>query len=371
MWLILKKQMRVFKFFLVIILLLLGLYIYVDKFVIKLGPVEKENQPAQAENPKTTEVIATNLNIPWEIAFLPSGEMLVTERGGKLLKLSNSAKKIISEIYGVKHIGEGGLLGLTLDPNFKLNKFIYLYSTTDQKGELSNRVERYKLNGDKLDERELLLDGIKGSSTHDGGRLAFGPDRNLYITTGDAGNPNSAQDKNSLNGKVLRIKSNGSIPEDNPFNNAVYSFGHRNPQGITWDKDGNLWITEHGPSGNDEINLIVNGGNYGWPEIKGMLTKDGMISPVIESGKNDTWAPAGLTHKDGYLFFAGLRSQTLYQAKIGSNNSLTLQSSLKNEFGRLRSVVVGPDGNLYLATSNTDGRGIAKEGDDKIIKIIK
>ena len=319
-----------------------------------------------------TEVVAQNLDIPWEIAFLQSGDLLVTERSGKLLKIG-SETKVIKEIEGVRHIGEGGLLGLTLHPNFSVNSFIYLYSTTQDSNGISNRVERYRFSNDTLSERKVILEKIKGSSNHDGGRIAFGPDGYLYITTGDAETPNLAQDKNSLNGKILRIKDDGSIPEDNPFGNAVYSLGHRNPQGLAWDKNGTLWETEHGPSGiqtgNDEVNIIIKGGNYGWPTIKGDQTKKGLISPMIQSGTKDTWAPSGMAYYGGSLFFSGLRGEALYEAKIRNGNKLDLLTHFKQEFGRIRAVVLGPDGYLYLSTSNQDGRGLVREGDDKIIKI--
>ncbi|HAN22254.1 TPA: glucose sorbosone dehydrogenase [Candidatus Collierbacteria bacterium] len=319
-----------------------------------------------------TEVVAQNLDIPWEIAFLQSGDLLVTERSGKLLKIG-SETKVIKEIEGVRHVGEGGLLGLTLHPNFSVNNFIYLYSTTQDSNGISNRVERYRFSNDTLSERKVILEKIKGSSNHDGGRIAFGPDGYLYITTGDAETPNLAQDKNSLNGKILRIKDDGGIPEDNPFGNAVYSLGHRNPQGLAWDKNGTLWETEHGPSGiqtgNDEVNIIIKGGNYGWPTIKGDQTKKGLISPIIQSGTKDTWAPSGMAYYDGSLFFSGLRGEALYEAKIRNGNKLDLLTHFKQEFGRIRAVVLGPDGYLYLSTSNQDGRGRVREGDDKIIKI--
>ena len=283
-----------------------------------------------------TEVVAQNLDIPWEIAFLQSGDLLVTERSGKLLKIG-SETKVIKEIEGVRHIGEGGLLGLTLHPNFSVNNFIYLYSTTQDSNGISNRVERYRFSNDTLSERKVILEKIKGSSNHDGGRITFGPDGYLYITTGDAETPNLAQDKNSLNGKILRIKDDGGIPEDNPFGNAVYSLGHRNPQGLAWDKNGTLWETEHGPSGiqtgNDEVNIIIKGGNYGWPTIKGDQTKEGLISPIIQSGTKDTWAPSGMAYYDGSLFFSGLRGEALYEAKIRNGNKLDLLTHFKQEFG--------------------------------------
>lgn len=361
-----------------IILIISGFFLFREKIrYYFFAPRQNIVQEGVQSNiiPSNTEdikIVAQNLNIPWEIAFLPTGDMLVTERSGKLLKIG-SETKVIKEIEGVKHIGEGGLLGLTLHPNFLLNNFIYLYSTTQDAGRISNRVERYRFSNDTLSERRVILDGIKGSVNHDGGRIAFGPDGYLYITTGDAENPHLAQDKNSLNGKILRIKDDGSIPPDNPFGNAVYSRGHRNPQGLTWDKDGTLWETEHGPSGTetgfDEINLINKGANYGWPEVRGGQSYEGFVSPVMQSGPKDTWAPAGMTYLNNSLFFAGLRGEALYEAKITKENKLNLITHFKQRFGRIRTVVLGPDGFMYLTTSNRDGRGLVKEGDDKIIKI--
>lgn len=321
---------------------------------------------------KNIEIIAQNLNIPWEIAFLPGGEMLVTERSGKLLKVGLE-KKLIQEIEGVKHVGEGGLLGLAVHSKFSTNNFIYLYSTTQSSGGITNRVERYRLVNNTLSEKKIILEGIEGASNHDGGRIAFGPDGYLYITTGDAEKPDLAQDKNSLNGKILRISDNGEIPSDNPFNNAVYSMGHRNPQGLAWDKNGILWETEHGPSGTqtgyDEVNIITKGGNYGWPLIKGDQKGNKFISPIIQSGSDDTWAPSGTIYWDGSIFFSGLRGEALYEAEITEGNNLELKTHFKEEFGRIRAVVVGPDNYFYLSTSNRDGRGDVGEGDDKIIKV--
>ena len=367
-------------YYLLIFIIFFGLFIFLFRekiryyfFAPRQNKVQEEVQSnIISSNPEDVEIVAQNLNIPWEIAFLPTGDMLVTERSGKLLKIG-SETKVIKEIEGVKHIGEGGLLGLALHPNFSLNSFIYLYSTTQDASGISNRVERYKFLNDTLSERKVILAGIKGSSNHDGGRIAFGPDGYLYITTGDAENSNLAQDKNSLNGKILRIKDDGNIPPDNPFGNAVYSMGHRNPQGLAWDKDGTLWETEHGPSGiqtgYDEINKITKGANYGWPEVRGNQTKEGFVSPVIQSGSEDTWAPSGMIYWSGSLFFSGLRGEALYEAKITKENKLNLITHFKQRFGRIRAVVLGTDGFIYLSTSNRDGRGQVKEGDDKIIKI--
>jgi len=338
--------------------------------IINTDPiVEKYSAPDKSA---IFEIIAKDLQIPWDIAFLPSGDLLVTERAGKLTRIGIQTK-VVAEIDGVKHIGEGGLLGIALHPNFLTNKFIYLYSTSQTTKGIMNRVERYRLSNDSLSEKITILEGIKGSKNHDGGHISFGPDGYLYITTGDAEVPNSAQESLSLNGKILRIKDDGAIPVDNPFGNAVYSMGHRNPQGLAWDAKGNLWETEHGPSGTqtgfDELNRIQKGGNYGWPILKGDQIKEGYIAPTLHSGSNDTWAPAGLVYFQGSLFFTGLRGEALYEAKINEDSTITLSTHFKSEFGRLRALRLHPDMSLYVSTSNTDGRGFKKKSDDKIIKI--
>lgn len=334
---------------------------------------EAKSQIVQLEEEKiegNITVIAENLQIPWEIVFLPENKILVTERPGtvKILTPDKTLKEYkIKEVF---HYGEGGLLGAAKHPEFEKNRFVYLYLTYKKNGEILNKVNRYKLENDKLIFDKTIIDNIKGAIYHDGGRIQFGPDGYLYITTGDAGKPTLAQDTKNLSGKILRIKDDGSIPKDNPFGNAVYSYGHRNPQGLAWDKNGQLWITEHGPSGIqsgfDEINKIVKGGNYGWPEILGDEEKEGMIKPIVHSGADETWAPAGAVFYKDYLIFAGLRGSSLYRFNPKTKE---VKAFFKNQFGRLRAVVLGPDGYIYVSTSNTDGRGKPREGDDKIIKI--
>ena len=319
---------------------------------------------------ENVEVVAGDLSIPWGLSVLPEGDILVTERTGTLQRVGKDNKKF--SIEGVQHVGEGGLLGLALDPDFNVNKRVYLYMTTLDGESLTNRIERYTLDENSLRDRQIIFSGIPGERYHDGGRLAFGPDRNLYVTTGDAGNPESAQDTSSLAGKILRITTDGKPAPDNPFDNAVYSYGHRNPQGLAWDDDGNLWSTEHGRSGArsgfDELNLIKPGNNYGWPLIEGDEVREGMIKPVAHSGADETWAPAGLAHADGSLYFAGLRGQTLYEAKLRDENRVEIKGHFRESFRRLRTTEIS-GGNLYLTTSNTDGRGGPKEGDDKILRI--
>lgn len=335
-------------------------------------PVNPPSERTIAETSEDIEVVADNLNIPWEVAFLPSGEILVTERPGQLLKIG--VDRTVIEVEGVSHVGEGGLLGMALHPKFSENNWIYLYLTTETTSGLLNRVERYTFIDNTLTERKEMISHIPGAKNHDGGRIAFGPDGYLYITTGDAENPESAQDINALNGKILRITDEGSIPKDNPFGSLVYSYGHRNPQGLAWDSKGRLWATEHGrsgvQSGFDELNLIEAGNNYGWPEREGDETRASMTSPILHSGPNDTWAPAGIAYMNGRLYFAGLRGSALYRVLPERGKSEEKISLFFREtYGRLRAVQVGPDGYIYITTSNRDGRGTPKENDDKLIKI--
>lgn len=356
-----------------ILIVAIGFSFVVSGFLYTQNNKQKEQISKEKPSLKTTvgeesiEIVAENLEIPWEIAFLPTGEMLVTERPGRVVKIGENREVI--EVEGVEHIGEGGLLGLALDPNFSQNNFVYLYLTTTQNEKFVNRVEKYRLDGNTLIDKKLIIGGITGAAIHDGGRIAFGPDGYLYITTGDAGKSSLAQDKNSLNGKILRVKEDGVIPDDNLFKNAVYSYGHRNSQGLAWDESQDLWATEHGRSGVlsglDEINRIEKGKNYGWPIIQGDDTKEGMVSPIIHSS-DDTWAPSGVAFLNGSLFFAGLRGEALYEYKIKEK---VLKEHFKKRFGRLRAVVVSPNGFLYISTSNRDGRGSPKASDDKIIKI--
>lgn len=320
---------------------------------------------------RAMEVVAQGLDIPWEIVWLPGGDMLVTQRTGSLMRIGEDQQAI--PVEGVEHVGEGGLLGMALHPEFSENSFVYLYLTTETLNGLQNRVERYRLEGITLSGREIIFEGIPGARFHDGGRIAFGPDGYLYVTTGDAGNEQAAQDTSGVAGKILRITDTGGIPADNPFGNAVYSYGHRNPQGLAWDDTGRLWATEHGrsgvASGFDEVNLIIRGGNYGWPEIQGNETAAGMIPPAAHSGADVTWAPGGAVFLDGSLWFAGLRGESLYEAVIRGDQVESVTPHLTSEYGRLRSVSVGPDGALYVLTSNQDGRGRPQEGDDKVIRI--
>lgn len=262
-------------------------------------------------------------------------------------------------------------MGIAVHPDFANNNYIYLYFTSGDGSE--NKVVRYQLNGTALVEDLVILDSIPGAKYHDGGQIAFGPDNMLYITAGDASQAHLAQDVDSLAGKTLRVTADGDIPADNPFGSEVWSWGHRNAQGIAWDSLGNMWQTEHGrsgaSSGYDELNLIERGANYGWPDIQGSATKEGMRVPKLHSGEFDTWAPSGIAYHDGTLFFSGLLGSRVYAVSISGQTPTRVSEYFTGEFGRLRAATIGPDGMLYVTTSNLDGRGVVNPGDDKVIKI--
>lgn len=327
--------------------------------------------PTGSPSAPLTSAVAQHLEIPWSLAFLPDGSIIFTERPGRV-RLMDAQKGLLAEplltINEVSAQGEGGLLGIALHPDFAHNQFVYVYYTYQSSGRLANRVVRFRLSANTLTDSRIVLDGIPAGSIHDGGRLKFGPDGLLYITTGNSGNANLAQDKSSLAGKILRVNDDGTIPSSNPFSGSpVYSFGHRNPEGLAWDAQGRLWEMEHGSTAYDELNLIEAGKNYGWPVVRGDEKAEGMVNPVLHSG-SDTWAPSGMAYLDGSLYFAGLRGQSLFRAVIG-DHSVTLSRYLEGNFGRLREVVVGPDGLLYLLTSNRDGRGGPTAEDDQMIRI--
>ncbi|SEG12653.1 sorbosone dehydrogenase family protein [Paenibacillus sp. UNC499MF] len=345
----------------------------------------------------TQEILASGLNVPWELVIAPDGRQFFTERPGQLRMIRDGKlqeKPLLKLQDPFISSGEGGLLGLALDPGFAVNSYLYVYHTYSDGGETKNRVLRLKLQGDEARIDRVLIDGIPGAENHNGGRIKFGPDNMLYITTGEKYDPPLAQDKSSLGGKILRLKPDGSIPDDNPFQGSpVYSWGHRNAQGLAWDpRNGALLSSEHGQSAHDELNVIVPGGNYGWPLIEADETGSPeaagpLIPPLLHSGR-DTWAPSGMTFIrqgpwQGRLAVAGLRGMKLLLFTLepegapasGAASSVPgyklakAEAAFDGSFGRLRSVTEGPDGSLYLLTSNRDGRGKPAGDDDKIVRL--
>ncbi len=365
-----KKKANFIIIIIVVILVVLSGLIWWNFDAGRLTELPPAPSAGNKDAPLATSV-AKKLEMPWALDFLPDGSIVFTERPGRV-RLIDAQEGLLPEplltIDEVAHRGESGLLGVAVHPDFANNHFIYVYYTYQGDENLANRVVRFRQEDRTLLDKKIIIDNIPAASNHNGGRIKFGPDGLLYITTGDASVADLAQDRNSLAGKILRLKDDGTIPLNNPFpDSPVYSFGHRNPQGLAWDAQGRLWATEHGSSATDELNLIEPGNNYGWPIIRGDEEAPGLESPVIHSGR-ETWAPSGLAFLDGSLFFAGLRGQSLYQAVI-ENQTVILSRHLNKSFGRLRDVVIGPDNLLYLLTSNRDGRGVPTANDDQIIRI--
>lgn len=324
---------------------------------------------------KGIEIIAENLDSPWAIETSKDNRIFFTERDGKIRTIDTNGNILDEPVafIRVEQKGGSGLLGIVLHPNFTENHLMYIYHTYTNGNELFNKVLLLKEKDNKIIDSKIIIDSIPGSLYNNGGRIKIGPDNKLYIPTGDASNPQLAQNLSSLAGKILRVNLDGTIPEDNPFKNSpVYSLGHRNIQGISWHPENkSMYVSEHGPSGFDEINLIIAGRNYGWPNVKCEGTKD--FEKAIFCF-NPAIAPSGITfassNKLGYkndLIITTLKGSHLRQIDIDSHE----QNNVLVGYGRLRDVVEGNDGSLYILTSNTDGRGIPQDNDDKILKILK
>ena len=336
-----------------------------------------EGSGARAVDGLRVETLAEGLDTPWELVFAPDGRILVTERPGTIRSIESG--ELREEPYAelpAEEAGEGGQLGLALDPAFERNSRLYAHYTTTEDDGSVNRIVRLVEENGAVREDGVLLEA-PAASIHNGGRLAVGPDGNLYATLGDVSEGGLAQERDALAGKIVRLDLDGSVPDDNPFDGSpVYSYGHRNPQGLAWDADGNLYASEHGPTGHDELNLVEPGGNYGWPEVSGEGGEEaGFLDPVLESGQ-ETWAPSGAAYVsqgpwDGSLLFASLTGQALHRVTFAEEPAQIEEHGeyLKGEYGRLRTVAQGPDGALYILTSNRDGRGSPETQDDRLLRI--
>lgn len=368
------------------LLIILGLLLIIGTLgfpALKQAAINKYFSPAYNADTENynweISEFATDLEVPWDMAFTPDGSLFITERPGKLkLRLPDGTIKTIAQLPQVSSVGESGLTGIALHPNFAQNGFLYMYYTYRDQGVILNRVSRFIYKEDALTQETYIVNNLKGGSIHNGGRLRFGPDGKLWVLTGDAGRPNLAQDASALEGKVLRMNEDGSAPDDNPTKGSlVYSLGHRNPQGLDWHPlTEELLVSSHGETAHDEINLITPNGNYGWPVEKKCREQSPYIAPLLCSG-DDTWAPSGIAFwgtdiwRLRYsLFFAGLRSGKLHRIAITDSKVAEQETIIDGTYGRLRGLVKGPDGALYVSTSNRDGRGKPNPTDDRILRVV-
>ncbi len=320
-----------------------------------------DNRPSDASPENVhAETVAENLESPWMIDKNEDG-FYISGRNGELTFIADDTtveQELVLSIP-VEGESEGGMLGFLLHPDNPDKAFMYY---TYQDDGAKNRVVELTQEDDTWHETNVIVEDIPGGTVHNGGRLEIGPDEHLYITTGDTGKKGLSQDTESLAGKILRVNMDGSIPVDNPFGNEVYSYGHRNPQGIAWDVNGNMYATEHGSSAHDEINIIEAGNNYGWPVIEGDEKADGMKTPLHHTGE-ETWAPSGMAYHDGNLYIAALRGERIISFDLESGEAETFY----DEGSRFRDVYVEED-TLYAITNNTDGRGQPETDDDRLLK---
>jgi glucose/arabinose dehydrogenase len=345
-------------------------------------PLAAETFTAQDGTRFTVQILATGLQIPWALAFAPDSRLFVTERPGRVRVIQQDhllpePALVLSDLYTRD---ESGVLGLALHPSFASNGFAYLTYTATTSGAPVARVVRFRLAGGTFGEPAVLLDGVPANNIHNGSRVKFGPDGHLYVTFGDVATPSAAQDLGSLNGKVLRLNEDGTTPGDNPFRSPIWSWGHRNPQGLDWHPvTGGLYETEHGQTGNDEINAIDRGANYGWPEIEGSATRPDMRAPLTFF--TPSVAPSGAAFYRGsrfptfqnQLFVATLRGQALLRVSLDAADPRRVtgvERLIEGRYGRLRDVIVGPDQALYICTSNRDGRNAPVSTDDRVLRIV-
>jgi glucose/arabinose dehydrogenase len=321
----------------------------------------------EAVDARGARTIATGLEVPWGIGFLPGGDALVSERTtGRILRISPDGRRrrVVMRIPGVDtNSGEGGLLGLAVSPDYATDRWVYAYFTSGR----DNRIVRFRLGG----RVHPVLKGLRRGAIHNGGRIAFGPDGKLYAGVGETGDAPLAQNLRSRNGKVLRMNPDGSVPTDNPFRGSlVWSYGHRNVEGLAWDRSGRLWATEFGENEFDEVNLIRKGRNYGWPEVEGRGPTDGgrFTNPKVTWPTSEA-SPSGASIAGRTMYIGALQGEDVLRVRLNGSQARKIGPLLRGRYGRIRTVARAPDGSLWIATSNRDGRGSPRHGDDRIVRL--
>lgn len=320
--------------------------------------------------PRVGRTLAKGLGVPWGMAFLPSGNALVGERDSgdvHVVKRGGGRRRVgrLGVFSQVSRAGESGLLGLALHPDFASNRLVYAYLSTRH----DNRIVRMRFAGGRLGKREVVLAGLPMNVHHNGGGLAFGPDGLLYASTGDGEVGSRAQSRKSLGGKILRLTPAGDVPAGNPFDNYTWSMGHRNVEGITFDPRGGLWASEFGEKEADELNRIVPGANYGWPNVEGSDGGGGYHDPLAEWSPTSTCSPAGIAVANGRAWLGALRGECLFSVRLRGPEAGRKRRHFAGRFGRIRQVMKAPDGSLWITTSNRDGRATPGAGDDKVIRV--
>jgi glucose/arabinose dehydrogenase len=320
---------------------------------------------AAAAAPVATNVLTRGLRVPWGLAFMPDGDALVGERSsGEVHRVYRRGGRRLVGALAVDRAGEGGLLGIAVSPRFAEDRWVYFYVTRAG----GNRILRKRFEGGELGRSDVILDDIPSNSYHNGGRIAFGPDGRLYAGTGDAGSEELSQRRRSLAGKILRMNPDGSVPGDNPFGNRVWSLGHRNVQGLAWDRRGRMWASELGQSTRDELNRIRRGRNYGWPRVEGG-DGSGPYADPFATWATENCSPSGIAVAGGRVWVAALRGRSLWSVRLDGPSAGRKVRHLEGAYGRIRTVQAAPDGSLWITTSNRDGRGDPTPNDDRVVRI--
>ncbi|GAB2875573.1 PQQ-dependent sugar dehydrogenase [Streptomyces deserti] len=333
-----------------------------------------EQAPPAKGSVKVVRTVATGLRSPWGLAPLPDGDLLVSSRDdGTIIRVDGRTgrKTELGEVPGVSPAGEGGLLGIALSPDYASDHMVYAYFTSAS----DNRIVRMlyddkKPSGEQLGAPDTVFKGIPKGVVHNGGRIEFGPDKLLYVGTGESGDTGLSQDRDSVGGKILRLTPEGEPAPGNPFpDSPVYSYGHRNVQGLAWDTKQRLFASEFGQDTWDELNAIKPGDNYGWPQAEGRSDDTDFHDPIAQWTTAEA-SPSGIAYAEGSIWMAGLRGQRLWRIPLkGTEASADPQAFLEEEYGRLRTVVPAGGDKLWLTTSNTDGRGNPKDDDDRILEV--